>query len=307
MRCSISSNSMFFYQFFLNFEQNWKYLLYIVVVFQVVHLYQKLLTGMRKAPPRWQFCAEITHKFFGHLLNSLLHRWSTLHLNCFELVDTDGHLIREQLRELGARESEVQRIFAGLRQAVSSQVLAQAQAVSSQVIAHIYRAASCFTLFLYLRNYKMEWFLTFSLSSYLSEGMICTFALGRLQQRLWLPQQTGCSRQTQQHENSGFKSKLDPIGLTVRFDGLWKMYWGNIGRYCLVLGTGTGTTPKKWWRHLWTAPKYRAILVNTGWHRVSWPFSCGSFGNIWIMHIINNGQLWNIVLLSSWKIVVEPS
>ena len=64
----------FFYQFFLNFEQNWKYLLYIVVVFQVVHLYQKLLTGMRKPPPRWQFCAEITHKFFGHLLNSLLHR-----------------------------------------------------------------------------------------------------------------------------------------------------------------------------------------------------------------------------------------
>ena len=49
---------------------------YIIVVFQVVHLYQKLLTGMRKAPPRWQFCAEITHKFFGHLLNSLLHRWS---------------------------------------------------------------------------------------------------------------------------------------------------------------------------------------------------------------------------------------
>ena len=71
-RCSISSNV--FYQFLLNFEQNWKYLLYIVAVFQVVHLYQKLLTGMRKAPPRWQFCAEITHKFFGHLLNSLLHR-----------------------------------------------------------------------------------------------------------------------------------------------------------------------------------------------------------------------------------------
>ena len=36
------------------------------------------------------------------------------------------------------------------------------------------RAASCFTLFLYLRNYKMEWFLTFSLSSYLSDGMVCT-------------------------------------------------------------------------------------------------------------------------------------
>ena len=29
---------------------------------------------------------------------------------------------REQLRELGTRESEVQRIFAGLRQAVSSKV-----------------------------------------------------------------------------------------------------------------------------------------------------------------------------------------
>ena len=66
-----------FNQIFLNFEQNWKYLLYIVVAFQVVHLYQKLLTGMRKPPPRWQFCAEVTHKFFGHLLNSLLHRWSS--------------------------------------------------------------------------------------------------------------------------------------------------------------------------------------------------------------------------------------
>ena len=29
---------------------------------------------------------------------------------------------REQIRELGTRESEVQRIFAGLRQAVSSKV-----------------------------------------------------------------------------------------------------------------------------------------------------------------------------------------
>ena len=123
MRCSISSNSMFFYQLFPQFWTE-NISCYIVVVFQVVHLYQKLLTGMRKAPPRWQFCAEITHKFFGHLLNSLLHRWSTLHLNCFELVDTDVGLIREQMRELGARESEVQRIFAGLRQAVSSQVLA---------------------------------------------------------------------------------------------------------------------------------------------------------------------------------------
>ena len=45
-------------------------------------------------------------------------------INCFELVHIDGGLIREQMRELGARESEVQRIFAGLRQAVSSQVLA---------------------------------------------------------------------------------------------------------------------------------------------------------------------------------------
>ena len=31
-------------------------------------------------------------------------------------------MIREQIRELGTRESEVQRIFAGLRQAVSSKV-----------------------------------------------------------------------------------------------------------------------------------------------------------------------------------------
>ena len=34
-------------------------------------------------------------------------------------------LIREQMRELGSRESEVQRIFAGLRQAVSSKVFYQ--------------------------------------------------------------------------------------------------------------------------------------------------------------------------------------
>jgi len=69
---------------------------------EVVHLYRKLLTGARKPPPRWQFCAGITHKFFAHLLDSLLHR--------------------EQILELGTRESEVQRIFAGLRQAVSSKV-----------------------------------------------------------------------------------------------------------------------------------------------------------------------------------------
>ena len=34
-------------------------------------------------------------------------------------------MIREQIRELGTRESEVQRIFAGLRQAVSSKVFDQ--------------------------------------------------------------------------------------------------------------------------------------------------------------------------------------
>jgi len=71
---------------------------------EVVYLYRRLLTGELKPAPRWQFCAGITHKFFAHLLDSLLHR--------------------EQIRELGSRESEVQRIFAGLRQAVSSKVSA---------------------------------------------------------------------------------------------------------------------------------------------------------------------------------------
>ena len=39
---------------------------------EVVDLYRKHLTGAQKPPQRWEFCADTTQGFFGHLMDSLL-------------------------------------------------------------------------------------------------------------------------------------------------------------------------------------------------------------------------------------------
>ena len=128
---------------------------YMVVVFQVVHLYQKLLTGMRKAPPRWQFCAEITHKFFGHLLNSLLHRWSPQLFWACSHRWWSGQGADEGVGSAGVRGSEdLRRTSSGcLVSGTCTQSLAQAQAqaVSSQVIAHkVFQPGRRLSLFTFL-------------------------------------------------------------------------------------------------------------------------------------------------------------
>ena len=72
---------------------------------EVVDLYRKHLTGAQKPLQRWEFCADTTQIFFGHLLNSLV--------------------FREQEKSLSEnREAVVGRIFSGLREAVRQQVAA---------------------------------------------------------------------------------------------------------------------------------------------------------------------------------------
>jgi hypothetical protein len=74
---------------------------------EVVHLYRKLLTGAEKPPPRWEMCARTTHRFFGHLLDSLLHRE------------------RAADRAPGEdRVGQVRRVFAAVRGAVTARVAA---------------------------------------------------------------------------------------------------------------------------------------------------------------------------------------
>ena len=72
---------------------------------EVVDLYRKHLTGAQKPLQRWEFCADTTQIFFGHLLNSLV--------------------FREQEKSLSEnREAVVARMFSGLREAVRQQVMA---------------------------------------------------------------------------------------------------------------------------------------------------------------------------------------
>ena len=74
---------------------------------EVVSLYRSLLTGAHKPLPRWQMCIRTTNTFFGHLLDSLYYA--------------------ERSKTLAGGEDrvgEVQRIFAGVRQAVASRVAA---------------------------------------------------------------------------------------------------------------------------------------------------------------------------------------
>ena len=45
---------------------------------QVVDLYRKHLTGAQKPAQRWEFCADTTQMFFGHLMDSLLFQSQVL-------------------------------------------------------------------------------------------------------------------------------------------------------------------------------------------------------------------------------------
>ena len=72
---------------------------------EVVDLYRKHLTGAQKPLQRWEFCADTTQMFFGHLMNSLV--------------------FKEQEKSLSQnREEVVYRMFSGLREAVRQQVAA---------------------------------------------------------------------------------------------------------------------------------------------------------------------------------------
>ena len=50
-----------------------KFMPYLSKAFtEVVDLYRKHLTGAQKPAQRWEFCADTTQMFFGHLMDSLL-------------------------------------------------------------------------------------------------------------------------------------------------------------------------------------------------------------------------------------------
>ena len=50
-----------------------KFLPYLSKAFtEVVDLYRNQLTGAQKSVQRWEFCADTTQMFFGHLTDSLL-------------------------------------------------------------------------------------------------------------------------------------------------------------------------------------------------------------------------------------------
>ena len=49
-----------------------KFMPYLSKTFtEVMDLYRKFLTGAQKPLQRWEFCAETTEQFFGHLMDSL--------------------------------------------------------------------------------------------------------------------------------------------------------------------------------------------------------------------------------------------
>ena len=48
---------------------------------EVVDLYRKHLTGAQKPPQRWEFCADTTQGFFGHLMDSLLFQSQVNYIN----------------------------------------------------------------------------------------------------------------------------------------------------------------------------------------------------------------------------------
>ena len=41
---------------------------------EVVDLYRKVRTGAQKPLERWEFCADVTKQYFGHLLDLLLYK-----------------------------------------------------------------------------------------------------------------------------------------------------------------------------------------------------------------------------------------
>lgn len=82
-----------------------KYMPYLSKDFtEVVDLYRKHTTGAQKPLQRWEFCADTTQMFFGHLMDSLL--------------------FREQDRShTHNRVGVVHRMFAGIKDAVRQQVV----------------------------------------------------------------------------------------------------------------------------------------------------------------------------------------
>ena len=82
-----------------------KFLPYLSKAFtEVVDLYRKHMTGAQKPLQRWEFCADTTQMFFGHLMSSLV--------------------FREQEKAVSHnRVGVVHRMFAGVKDAVRQQVM----------------------------------------------------------------------------------------------------------------------------------------------------------------------------------------
>jgi len=85
-----------------------KFMPYLSKAFtEVVDLYRKHLTGAQKPAQRWEFCADTTQMFFGHLMDSLLFQ------------SQDRSLTQN-------RVSVVQRMFVGMREALRQRVSSSA-------------------------------------------------------------------------------------------------------------------------------------------------------------------------------------
>lgn len=81
-----------------------KFMPYLSKTFtEVMDLYRKFLTGAQKPLQRWEFCAEATDQFFGHLMDSLF------------FMEQDNDFKHD-------REGVVQRMFARIRDSVGHRV-----------------------------------------------------------------------------------------------------------------------------------------------------------------------------------------
>ena len=49
-------------------------------------MYAKFRTGADKPLARWQFCYEVTNKFFGHLMDSLYSEEQVIFAGCSETI-----------------------------------------------------------------------------------------------------------------------------------------------------------------------------------------------------------------------------
>ena len=53
---------------------------------EVVNMYAKFRTGADKPLARWQFCYEVTNKFFGHLMDSLYSEEQVIFTGCSSTI-----------------------------------------------------------------------------------------------------------------------------------------------------------------------------------------------------------------------------